>query len=145
VEIPIANQQQSLPVDSVRIRKVLQHLFSSAGYRSGEMSIAIVDNATIHQINRDYLQHDYPTDVISFPFTNAPPEIEGEVIASADYAIEEAARYDWPAEDELLLYLVHGTLHCLGYDDTTPAAASAMRAQERAILAQFGIMPPGRD
>jgi probable rRNA maturation factor len=145
IEIPIANQQSHLRLDRVRIRKILRHLFTSAGYTTGEMSLAIVDNAAIHQVNRDYLQHDYPTDVLSFPFMDAKPLIQGEVIASAEYAVGEATRYGWPAEDELLLYLVHGSLHCIGYDDTTPAAAAIMRAQERTVLAEFGLLPPGRE
>ena len=145
VEILIANRQSLLKIDQARLRKVLEHLFVSAGYTAGEMSLAIVDNAAIHTVNREFLQHDYPTDVLSFPFTNTKPLLEGEVIASAEYAIAEAERYHWPADDELLLYFVHGALHCIGFDDTTPAAAKHIRTQERAVLAEFGLYPPGRE
>ena len=144
-ELLFVNQQSLLRIDEARLRKVLTYLFQQAGYTTGEISLAAVDNAAIHAVNREHLAHDYPTDVISFVFTDEPPLLDGEVIASAEYALGEATRYGWPAEDELLLYFVHGALHLIGYDDTTPAAAQLMRAQERQLLAAFDLHPPGRE
>jgi probable rRNA maturation factor len=115
-----------------------------AGVASGEVSIAVVDDAEMHALNRQHLKHDYPTDVLSFLLERDGDRLEGEIVVSADYAAAEAERHGWPAENELLLYAVHGALHLVGYDDTSPAAAEAMRRQERAILATFALHPPGR-
>lgn len=145
VRIHFANRQASHAVDGARLAEAARRVFAAAGVATGEVSIAVVDDAEMHALNRLHLDHDYPTDVLSFVFDYEAQHLEGEIVVSADYAAAEAPRYQWGAENELLLYVVHGALHLVGYDDTNDAAARAMRAQERATLATFGLIPPGRD
>ncbi|MEN0111320.1 MAG: rRNA maturation RNase YbeY, partial [Planctomycetota bacterium] len=102
MDIPIANEQSALPVDEERIRRVVGAILADAGYAEGELSVAVVDDPTMHELNRRHLAHDYPTDVLSFPLVDEPPHLVGEVIVSADTAITSAAEYGWPAEHELL-------------------------------------------
>jgi probable rRNA maturation factor len=102
------------------------------------VSVAIVDDPTIHRLNRQFLEHDYPTDVLSFALAE-PPRVEGEIIASIDTARREAAEAGWAPEDELLLYAVHGALHLVGYRDKTSAEAAVMRTAERSVLARLGV------
>ncbi len=109
--------------------------------READVSLAIVDDPTIHRINREFLQHDYPTDVLSFLLERSADRLEGEVIASADTAIGSAARYGWAPADELLLYVIHGTLHLVGYDDLAPEPQVTMRERERDYLKHFGLEP----
>jgi probable rRNA maturation factor len=144
LDISCANLQ-SRPIDESRLINALRTVLSTAGATRGEISLTIVDNARIHELNRQHLAHDYPTDVLSFLLDRDDDRLDGEIIVSADYAAEEAKRYGWPMEDELLLYVVHGALHLVGYDDTIPDAAAEMRRQERAILGMFGLNPPGRE
>jgi probable rRNA maturation factor len=143
--ISLHNDNFPEAIDSKLLKKAVRLVCKSGDITSGEISLAIVSNEKIHTLNQQYLQHDFPTDVLSFCFELTGTEVCGEVIASAEYAATEAAHYGWPAEHELLLYFVHGTLHLIGYDDQTPAAAERMRAQERAILGELGLHPPGRD
>jgi probable rRNA maturation factor len=91
------------------------------------------------------LEHDYPTDVLSFALESDPPQLVGEIVASVDTAAQMAAEARWSAADELLLYVVHGTLHLAGYEDNTPVAAEKMRAAELAVLRRLGISPSERD
>ena len=91
-----------------------------------------------------HLQHDYPTDVLSFVFSQERGFLEGEIVASADYAASEALLHGWERENELLLYVVHGALHLAGFDDTSPQLAQTMQAMERQVLAAFELQPPGR-
>jgi probable rRNA maturation factor len=65
--------------------------------------------------------------------------IDGEVLVSAEMAVQMADRFGWSPRDELTLYLVHGLLHLCGYDDLSPAERRLMRERERAILAQLKI------
>jgi probable rRNA maturation factor len=67
--------------------------------------------------------------------------LEGEIIVSAETAATAAQRFGWSSDDELLLYVVHGTLHLVGYDDTNPPARSEMRSKEQLYLAEFGLDP----
>lgn len=102
----------------------------------------MVDDQTIQQLNRRYLNHDYATDVLSFRLDSSRDgQLMGEIVMSADTARENGARYNLPAGDELLLYVVHATLHLLGYDDHLPEDREKMQQQESRYLAAFGIRP----
>jgi probable rRNA maturation factor len=141
----LRNEQSRLAIDEPLLHQLLGCVWHKAGYTDGEISLLITNNPTIHRLNQTHLQHDYPTDVLSFAYCQEPPHLEGEIVVSSDYAADEAARYGWPAEHELLLYLVHGALHLVGYDDRDEASALVMRERERAVLATAGLIPPGRD
>jgi probable rRNA maturation factor len=139
--IKIANQQGAVEVDRGRMRRAAAEILRDAGVDAPQLSIAIVDDATIHELNRRYLDHDYPTDVLSFLLERRGKRLDGEVVASAETALRCAAEYGWTADDELLLYVIHGTLHLVGHDDDTDEARSAMRREERRYLAMFDLKP----
>ena len=124
-----------------RLERAATAIFREALVDRATLSIAIVDDPTIHGLNRQYLEHDYPTDVLSFLLERDADSLEGEVIVSLDTAARRAAEFGWSAADELLLYVIHGTLHLVGYDDQAEAARGEMRAAERRVLAIFGIEP----
>lgn len=112
------------------------------GFTEGTVGLLITDDETIHSINREHLQHDYPTDVISFAYECAGTHIEGELVASLDTARREAKDAQWPPLHELLLYVVHGTLHIGGMDDQDDEDQALMRLAEREVLATLGIQMP---
>ena len=141
LSIDISNRQTALPFDAQRLKRTAEALLRDAGIDSAELSIAVVDDPTIHQLNRQFLEHDQPTDVLSFLLEREGGHLEGEVIVSSETALRSAARYGWSPEDELLLYLIHGTLHLVGYDDHTSEERVAMRAGERRYLALWGLEP----
>lgn len=140
LEIQVADEQQH-PIDAERLAEGARRVLSANGITDGEVSIAVVDDARMHELNRQYLCHDYPTDVLSFLLEHEGDRLEGEVIVSADYAAREAKSFGWSLEDELLLYVVHGCLHLVGHDDQTPAAKAAMRLEEQRFLKTFGLEP----
>jgi probable rRNA maturation factor len=142
LSIDICSEQDALEFDEAPLRKAALAILNDAGVRQGSLSIAVVDDPAIHQLNRQYLQHDYPTDVLSFVLERDGDRLEGEVIVSADTAIRTAAQLGWPSGNELLLYVIHGTLHLVGYDDLEPELQTKMREQERTYLARFGLTPP---
>ena len=141
IEIQFASRRVKLP-------KTVESIASDYGWQDGQISIAIVNDEQIHQVNRQYLKHDYPTDVISFDTTESDHFLEGEVIASADTAFEVASKNHWPASHELLLYIIHGMLHVIGLDDTTQAKSKQMRSEERyyiqAILGRSEVCSEAR-
>lgn len=158
-EIEIANEQASLVIDDEQLRNVAKVVLEAEEIESAVISIAIVDDATLRQLNVRHLNHDYDTDVLSFLLEcestddsaddhSAPrgrgKRIEGEVIASADMAARMAIEYKWRPNDELILYVVHGLLHLAGYDDLTDAEREIMRAREREILTRLGLTPQER-
>ncbi|HVU88262.1 MAG TPA: rRNA maturation RNase YbeY [Pirellulales bacterium] len=139
IQIDITNEQSRLPIDEQRLRAAVAAVLAGEGRSAATISVAVVDDPTIHELNRRFLAHDYPTDVLSFVLEESTAGLEGEIIVSADTAAASAPRYGWPATDELLLYVIHGTLHLVGYNDHEPADIARMRAAEKRYLAQCGL------
>jgi len=142
--IELASRQRAVKLDRRRLRAAIAAVLADSPYTRSTVSLAVVDDATIHQLNREYLDHDWPTDVLSFVLDDDPPALEGELIVSADTAVREAPRYGWGGPDELLLYVIHGCLHLVGCDDQTPTARRKMRRLEGRYLAQFDLKPHNR-
>ena len=132
--ISIANRQKSLPVDRRRIRGAIRAILKDAGCRHGEVSVAVVDDAAIAKLHQEFLDDPTPTDVLSFLLERSAEFVEGEVVVSAETARANAPRYRSTPSDELLRYIIHGTLHLVGHDDRTPRQRAAMRRREDAYL-----------
>lgn len=137
-EISVANEQSQHPVDERQLCDAVRAVFCDSQFDSARISIAVVDDATIHQLNRQFLEHDWPTDVLSFMLERQGNHLEGEIVLSADTAAIAAAEAGWPASAEQLLYVIHGALHLIGYADKTLAESQQMRAAEAAYLRRFG-------
>jgi probable rRNA maturation factor len=107
----------------------------------GCYSVVFVDDAMMTDINHRHLGRRSTTDVIAFAFDGAPLTVDdcaGEIIVSAELAAAEARKRGLAVEDELALYIAHGCLHVVGYDDATPDQAAEMHDRERSILAALG-------
>ena len=108
------------------------------------MSVLIVDDSHIREINRDWLQRDRPTNVISFSMCEGEgggirPDFLGDIVISADTAARDAAEAGLPFVSELNFLLLHGILHLLGYDHErgTEEDALRMEAKEREVFAHI--------
>jgi probable rRNA maturation factor len=130
ITVAITNRQRTLPVDRRRLRRAVQRIIRDAQIAAARISLAIVDDPTIAELHRRFLDDPSPTDVLSFVLESSAETLEGEVVVSADTARACAPRYGCTAAEELLRYVVHGTLHLVGYDDTTPRKRTAMRKRE---------------
>src|SRR5690242_1903499 len=111
IRIDISDEQSAVQVDEARLRKAVDLVLAEAGIREGGVSLALVDDPTIHELNNRFLAHDESTDVLSFVLEQRPGYLEGEIIISGDTAVASGKRFGWPAADEMLLYVIHGTLH----------------------------------
>jgi probable rRNA maturation factor len=137
--IDIADLQRSLRIDRAGMRRAVRAVLAGADVPRGRISLAVVDDPTMAGLNLQFLRHEGTTDVLSFLLEREEGYLEGEVIVAAETARRQAPRYGWTPHDELLLYVIHGALHLVGYDDATPRARARMRARERAVLAQLGM------
>jgi probable rRNA maturation factor len=133
VEVRISDEVSS-PLDVSQIARCIRVAAMHRGYTSGSVGVLVTDDPTIHQINRDHLQHDYATDVISFGYSAEGNHLEGELVVSVDTARTMAAVNGLTEQTELSLYLIHGTLHVAGMDDHSDEDRSAMRIAEREVL-----------
>lgn len=113
------------------LTQAVEMIAEDYGWDDGQISLAIVDDTEIHRVNRQFLNHDYPTDVISFDTTESEAFLEGEIVVSIDTAKRVAEEHGWNPNHELLLYIVHGMLHIIGLRDKSPKDIRAMREAER--------------
>lgn len=145
LEIPISWGVDQPDWNIERMRTAVAVICQDAGFISGEISVAIVGNREMQDLHRRYLGDDSPTDVLAFPLHASDTRLEGEIVVCWDVAQESAPEFQWRAEDELLLYVVHGALHLVGHDDTNEAAFQRMRTAEEKYVGAFGLTLLGRD
>ena len=105
----------------------------------GTLAITFIGARHMRALNKRFLRHDRPTDVLSFRYEGEP--IAGEILVAPGAARRYAARHGIPYEEELDRYVVHGLLHWLGYRDGTPQEQAVMRQQENTLLARCGVLP----
>jgi len=142
--IQIENQQQKQMVETAKLDAVAQKILSASECPEAELSVLLVDDAGIQQINRDYLQRDWPTNVISFAMREGEggglhPDLLGDVIISTETAARDAIEADTSFESELYFLLLHGILHLLGYDHErgTEQQAAEMESREKDVFASI--------
>jgi probable rRNA maturation factor len=140
MNIAIMNRQRRLKVSTKRLRAAALKILNDLGCTSSELSVAIVGDRTMRILNRDYLQKDRPTNVISFSmqegeFAALHPELLGDIVISADTAAREAAEGEITFEERLVFLLLHGILHLTGYDHERSGeqAARRMEAKEQEL------------
>ncbi|HZY84330.1 MAG TPA: rRNA maturation RNase YbeY [Gemmataceae bacterium] len=139
-KISIATPQEIVPVDRKRMREAARAVLDGEDIADAEISLAFVDSPTIHRLNQRYLQHDEPTDVLSFPLSEAnAARLAGELVIGAEVAQAQAAERGHDVQAELALYVIHGLLHLCGYADHDEASAARMRERERHYLGQLGL------
>jgi probable rRNA maturation factor len=139
--IDISSSVRRLSVSRERIRRAAAATLAAERVREAMLSITFVGRAAISRLNRRYLGHEGPTDVISFGLARIGKRgaVIGDIYICADVARENAKRQHVPAGEELLRLVIHGTLHVLGRDHPvgqTRTSSPMWRRQER-ILARI--------
>ncbi|MEC9093421.1 MAG: rRNA maturation RNase YbeY [Planctomycetota bacterium] len=137
--IEISNRQSSFPIDQHGFRKAVALVLSESDFLSAEISLSFVGDQEMHRLNVEFLGHDYPTDVLSFPLAKESRSLVGEIIVSVDTAARECNSHGLNAIEELMLYVVHGILHLVGYDDKSEESRSVMRAKEEYYMEKLGV------
>jgi len=138
LSVSVANQQEALELDYARIKTVARGVLQGEGLTDAKLTIAFMTDPAIHALNKRFLEHDEPTDVITFPYTKKP--LHGDLAISTDTAITAAAERGHEATEELLLYVIHGILHLCGYDDLSEKKQKVMKKKEAEYLSKLGVV-----
>jgi probable rRNA maturation factor len=142
MEVWVTNLQHKVSIETSFIRDVVLSALRIAGYpQPSDVSVALVDDAYIRVLNREYRGVDQPTDVLAFPMESdssarADPAL-GDIVISLERAREQARQFKHPIRREVALLAVHGLLHLLGYEDDSEAGASAMWSKQKQLLEQI--------
>ncbi|MCC2590416.1 rRNA maturation RNase YbeY [Chryseobacterium sp. MFBS3-17] len=122
-----------------RTRTWLHHIISSEGKKPGDLQYIFCSDDYLLQVNRDYLQHDYYTDIITFDYVKGQT-ISGDIFVSLQRISDNAAVLGQDFDRELHRVLAHGVLHLCGYKDKTEAEISEMRFKEDYYLARRDLI-----
>jgi probable rRNA maturation factor len=134
--LAITNRQRAVRFDLPRVRQLaasaLPDCLTTPGPghaplpRLEGVSVAILSNAAIDRVHREFMGLQGPTDVITFPY--------GEILIGAGMARDNARAYGQSTTDEIALCIIHGLLHLNGYDDRDARSARIMRARQAQVL-----------
>jgi len=138
VEVSVGDGVAS-PVEPARVEAAVRHVLRAERIDAAEVSVALLADAAIAELNEGYLQHPGPTDVLSFALHDAGEPPLGDVYVGVEQAARQAAAFGATPAEEVLRLAVHGALHVLGWDH--PAGAertrSPMFARQEELLASF--------
>lgn len=132
-------------IDIAFYENLLKHFLEDLEVKGAILSIILVDNKEIHEINKTYRNKDYPTDVISFALEDdktmiSPVRVLGDIFISLDKAHEQAEAYGHSFKRELSFLMIHGLLHLLGYDHESKEEEEIMFNLQRKELEKYGII-----
>jgi probable rRNA maturation factor len=133
VTIEIVNAHPGYRVRTDLARRCVRGVLRGARWDRGIITVVFSGDRMSRRLNRRFLGHDRPTDVIAFPLGEGS-NLEGEIYVNIEKARRQARTYHVTAENETVRLIVHGTLHLLGYDDRTPANARRMKAREDLLV-----------
>ena len=112
----------------------IKQVAQSYGKKVGDIGYMFVDDEKILEVNREYLQHDYYTDIITFDYCE-DDELNGDLVISLDTVRTNAELFGKTYEEELYRVIIHGVLHLIGINDTGPGEREIMEAAENKALA----------
>ena len=135
------------PLTVLLEQAVNEAIHLSGGSEEAEVSLMLVDDQRIHELNREYRGVDRPTDVLSFalqdetdePDSEFEDDMLGDIVISVERAREQAGDYGHSFEREIVYLAVHGTLHLLGYDHEEESDKQEMRSKEEEVMAILGL------
>ena len=136
----ITYNTENVKMPAIRRRDVsrwVRQVAASYGRRVGEIGYLFCDDEKILEVNREYLSHDYYTDIITFDYTDGDV-INGDLVISLDTVRSNAELFGKAYDDELLRVIIHGILHLCGINDKGPGDRELMEAAENKALAMYG-------
>jgi len=136
--VRICSRQRAVRVPRKQIAALTAFAARAEGTAVADVDVAVVCSREIAGLNRRYLHHGGPTDVLSFDLSEGPRRgLSGQIVVCGDVAARQGPLHGQSVRRELLLYVLHGLLHLMGYEDRTVRGAVRMHAREEEILDAF--------
>ena len=124
---------QPFELESTKFNQKISYLIDNEGFIKKEITIVLCSDSHLLKMNKEHLNHDYFTDIITFLF-NTKNQISGDLFISVDRIKDNAERFKVSFDKELERVIYHGVLHLCGYDDKTDDEISVMREKEKYYL-----------
>lgn len=124
-------------VNPIKTKKWIKNASISEGYEISQLNYIFCSDQYLLEINKQYLDHDYFTDIITFDNSEEDKQLEGDIYVSVDRVRDNAETFHTDFNTEMRRVLIHGLLHLSGYEDSSEALKTAMRGKEDEYLRQF--------
>jgi len=131
-------------IDRGKIGKLIEQIFQQESKKLGEIEIVFLKDPEILKINRDFLKHDYFTDVIAFGY-NRKGVISGDICIGIECVSRNAEQYKTSFKEELIRVIIHGIFHLIGYEDADPEGKERMKKKENFYLKRYELADNGYD
>lgn len=133
VSIRVFNHQRDRRIVGTRLRQLVQAVLDEAG-QGGELAVHLVSARRSAEFNQRYLNHDGPTDIITFDHGSTRSQLQGELFICVAEAVRQAVEFGTTWEEEIRRYVIHGLLHLRGFDDRTPEDRRRMKREENRLV-----------
>jgi probable rRNA maturation factor len=140
IVVQIAENFKNTDLYTLKLKKLVKAICNRFKLSKATISIAIINDAQIRKINKKFLNKDHPTDCLSFNLSDNKKS-SFELVVNGEMAVRQAKLRGHSSEAELALYITHGLLHHLGFNDSTKKQAEKMHNAEDKILQQLGYGP----
>ena len=140
MKIRIRNRQKHIPLDLRKIRRAARQILAESGLLEAELSLLFVNDLQIQVLNQRYLRRDKPTNVLAFPmrkgeFSTLHPHLLGDIVISVETAKRQSNRFGLNEMGMVILLMVHGVLHLIGYEhEGTKKGAREMASRQRELF-----------
>jgi len=140
MKIWIRNRQKHIPLDLKKIRRAAKRILTELGLLDAELSLLLVNDLRIRALNRKHLRRDQPTNVLAFPmregeFSTLHPHLLGDLVISVESAKRQSKRFGLNEMEMVVLLMVHGALHLVGYEhEGTKKGARDMALKQKELL-----------
>jgi probable rRNA maturation factor len=133
VNINFFNEDVSVKISQKNLKKWIRFTIEKEGFICGNLSFVFCSDEYLLKINKEYLSHDYYTDVVTFDYVE-DKKISGDIFISVDRVMENADEYKVSFKDELDRVIIHGVLHLLGFKDKSQSLKKKMTEKEDEYL-----------
>lgn len=134
------NVDEKFNIATDTVNNVVEELQEELNFKISSVSINFLDENYILELNREHLNHDYNTDIITFNYSGENDNLDGEIFISVDDAKKNAKIYNVTDEQEILRLIIHGFLHLLGYDDVTPEEKKVQKKLEDQLVNKYSYL-----
>ncbi len=140
VVITVQNSQKTLPLKTVSAENTIRHILKCCRVSRADLTVVFVSRQKIAALNKQFLGRAYATDVLAFDLREHHKDVlRGDIIISTDAVVKQSRQFGQSRSRELALYMIHGILHLLGYDDHSPKDIAQMRAEEERVISKLPI------
>jgi probable rRNA maturation factor len=137
ISVGVYHSHKKIKIHVSGTRRLVRYVLKSETRHNAEINIIFINDSMMIEMNRKYLHHNYPTDVLCFLFNETRNLLDGEVYINIDQARRQALEYSATYREEYARLIIHGVLHLVGHDDATKNEREKMTTLENSYISKI--------